>query len=231
MIRFDHITKVYGISHALSDVTFTIGKGEFVFLIGPSGAGKTTCLRLIIRDILPTKGVVSVDGTPVHTIPAGKAHLLRRKIGTVFQDFKLLFDRTIYENVALALEILGRKDAEVRKDVHDVLELAGLGKKANLFPQQLSAGELQRTSIARAIAGGPAILLADEPTGNLDPETAGEILAILGEINRMGTTVLMATHNATVVNELKKRTIALEDGHLVSDEEKGKYQIRKRNTK
>ncbi len=230
MIRFDHVTKLYGTSHALSDVTFSIGKGEFVFLIGPSGAGKTTCLRILIRDILPTKGTVEVDGVNIQQISAGKTHLLRRKVGTVFQDFKLLFDRTIYENVALTLEILGRKDPEIKKDVHDVLDLVGLGKKAIMFPQQLSAGELQRTSIARAIAGGPSILLADEPTGNLDPETAGEILAILGEINRMGTTILMATHNATVVNDLKKRTITLENGMLISDEEKGKYHINKKKS-
>ncbi|MBI3576748.1 cell division ATP-binding protein FtsE [Candidatus Gottesmanbacteria bacterium] len=231
MIHFDHVTKLYGITHALSDVSFHIDKGEFVFLIGPSGAGKTTCLRLIISEITPSKGTIVVDGTSLANIPPSKTHLLRRKVGTVFQDFKLLFDRTVYENVALALEILGRKDTEVKKDVHDVLELVGLGRKANLFPQQLSAGELQRTSIARAIAGGPTILLADEPTGNLDPETAGEILQILQEINRMGTTVVMATHNATVVNELRKRTITLEDGQLVSDEAKGKYQIRKRTAK
>jgi cell division transport system ATP-binding protein len=230
MIRFDHVTKSYGTAYALSDVTFTIGKGEFVFLIGPSGAGKTTCLRIIIRDILPTKGTVEIDGTNIAHVSVGKTHLLRRKVGTVFQDFKLLFDRTIYENVALALEILGRKDTEIKKDVHDVLELVGLGKKANLFPQQLSAGELQRTSIARAIAGGPSILLADEPTGNLDPQTAEEILQILGEINRMGTTIIMATHNATVVNELKKRTIALDDGKIISDEAKGRYHVSKRKS-
>ncbi len=230
MIRFNGVSKLYGTSSALSDVAFTIGKGEFVFLIGSSGAGKTTCLRMIICDILPTNGNVEVDGIDIRQVPAGKKYLLRRKVGTVFQDFKLLPDRTIYENVALALEILGRKDAEVKKDVHDVLGLVGLGGKAAMFPRQLSAGELQRTSIARAIAGGPTILLADEPTGNLDPQTAEEILRILVEINKIGTTVLMATHNAMVVNELKKRTITLENGRLVSDEAKGRYHLSKRKS-
>ncbi len=229
MIRFTGVTKSYGSTYALSDVTFQIEKGEFVFLIGPSGAGKSTCLRLIIRDIAPTKGDVIIDGTPLRSLSSGNTFRLRRKVGTVFQDFKLLSDRTVFENVALALEIVGRKEEEIKKDVHDVLELVGLGNTANLFPQQLSAGELQRTSIARAIVGGPSILLADEPTGNLDPATSWEILQILSEINRMGTTILMATHNAAVVNELKKRTITLEDGTMVSDEAKGIYRLSKKH--
>lgn len=226
MIRFDHVSKHYsGQSSALSDVTVEIKDGEFVFLIGPSGAGKTTFLRLLIRDLLPTSGTVFVDDWQVSNLPKGKLHHLRRKVAMVFQDFKLLIDRTVYENVALGLEILGKKDSEIQKGVADVLQLVGLADKKTHFPLQLSAGEMQRASIARAIVAGPKILLADEPTGNLDPHTASEILTILQEINKLGTTVIMTTHNATIVNDLKKRTISMHDGRLVADEEKGRYHI------
>lgn len=229
MIRFTHVTKSYGSVHALTDVSFEIQKGEFVFFIGPSGAGKTTCLRLITRDIIPTHGDIIVENIPLSSLSSGNTFHLRRKVGTVFQDFKLLPDRTVYENVALALEIVGRKEGEIKKDVRDILDLVGIGRKARSFPQELSAGELQRTSIARAIVAGPSILLADEPTGNLDPETAGEILAILSEINHMGTTILMATHNMSVVNEFKKRTITLVDGKMIHDEAKGSYTVTKKH--
>ncbi len=226
MIRFDHVDKQYaGHSHALSDLTVEIGDGEFVFLIGPSGAGKTTFLRLLIRDLLPSAGTIHVDSWKINTLPSAKVHLLRRKIGTVFQDFKLLTDRTVFENVALGLEILGKSPKEIASRVTDVLELVGLPGKKNSFPRELSAGEMQRTGIARAIVGGPTILLADEPTGNLDPDTASEILDILTEINKIGTTIVMATHNANIVNALKKRTIALHEGRLVSDEARGKYHV------
>lgn len=224
MIRFDHVAKQYsGRTFALSDVTVTISDGEFVFLIGPSGAGKTTFLRLLIRDLLPTAGTIHVDDWQVTKLKPSDVHLLRRKIGTVFQDFKLLSDRTVFENVALGLEILGKGDREIHSRVSDVLELVGLSDKKNSFPLQLSAGEMQRTGIARAIVGGPSILLADEPTGNLDPDTSWEILDILHEINKIGTTIIMATHNANIVNDLKKRTIALHEGKIVSDEAKGSY--------
>ncbi len=226
MIRFKNVAKQYpGHGIALSDITVEIPDGEFVFLIGPSGAGKTTFLRLLIRDLLPTSGSIHVDDLEVNSLPGSRIHELRRKIGTVFQDFKLLTDRTVFENVSLGLEILGKNDDEIRTRVTDVLELVGLSAKKNSFPIQLSAGEMQRTGIARAIVGGPTILLADEPTGNLDPDTAEEILDILNEINKIGTTVVMATHNATIVNELKKRTLALHEGKLVSDEVKGRYHI------
>jgi len=223
MIRFDKVSKLYSGHPALSDVSVGIDKGEFVFLIGPSGAGKTTLLRLLIHDIVPTSGVIHVDNWQLDTLPKKQIHLLRRKIGTVFQDFKLLSDRTVFENVALGLEIIGKTEREITTRVHDVLELVGLADKKNLFPVQLAAGEMQRTGIARAIVGGPSVLLADEPTGNLDPDTALEVLDILSEINKIGTTIIMATHNVTIVNDFKKRTIVLNEGKIVSDEEKGRY--------
>jgi cell division transport system ATP-binding protein len=224
MIRFDHITKTYGQGVcALDDVTAQIEDGEFVFLIGPSGAGKTTLLRLLLRDLLPTTGTVTIDDLVVNTMKTNSIYLLRRKIGMVFQDFKLLTDRTVFENVAIGLEILGKNAHEIKKGVNDILELVSLTDKRNLFPIQLSQGEMQRVSIARSIVGGPKILLADEPTGNLDPKTAWEILDILKEVNSIGTTVIMATHNAGIVNDMKKRTITLKFGKVVSDEEKGRY--------
>jgi len=224
MIRFDHVSKAFGPeTHALSNITVDIKDGEFVFLIGPSGVGKSTFLRLILRDILPTEGIIIIDDWDITKLPQSKIHLLRRKVGMVFQDFKLLVDRTTYENVALGLEILEKSKEETEKGVSDVLELVGLSHKRNSFPLQLSAGELQRVSIARAIVGGPKILLADEPTGNLDPDTSWDIMQILDEINSLGTTVMVATHNASFVNEMKKRTITLKHGEIKSDEEKGRY--------
>lgn len=228
MISFDHVFKLYGETHALSDISVEIKDGEFVFLIGPSGAGKTTFLRLLIRESVPTKGNIYLDDVSINTLAASQIHILRRKVGTVFQDFKLLTDRTVFENVALALEILGKDAHEIDYDVDRVLALVGLAKKKHLFPQQLSAGELQRTSIARTIVGGPKVILADEPTGNLDPETSWEILDVLQAINAIGTTIIMATHNAGIVNDLKKRTITLDHGLLISDVERGKYHIHKR---
>lgn len=228
MISFDHVTKLYGETPALSDVSVTVADGEFVFLIGSSGAGKTTFLKLLTRETLPTQGGITLDVWKINVLPSSQVHLLRRQVGVVFQDFKLLSDRTVFENVALALEILGKDDRDIARDVDKVLDLVGLESKKYLFPQQLSAGEMQRTSIARTIVGGPKVLLADEPTGNLDPETSWEILDILQEINDIGTTVIMATHNASIVNDLKKRTIALERGKVVSDEARGKYHIHKK---
>lgn len=226
MIRFNNVSKHFGgQTSALSDITVEIKDGEFVFLIGPSGAGKTTFLRLLIRDILPSRGTIHVDEWAVSDLPVSQIYLLRRRVGTVFQDFKLLDDRTVFENVALGLEILGKGAGEIDTRVMDVLELVGLADKRDNFPRELSAGEMQRTGIARAIVGGPGILLADEPTGNLDPQIAWDILDILKEIHKIGTTVIMATHNATIVNDLKKRTITLERGKVIRDEEKGRYHV------
>lgn len=223
MIQFINVSKVYGGHEALSDVSVSIPDGDFVFLIGPSGAGKTTMLRLIIRDMVPTSGKVMVDNIEVPKLPRGKIHHLRRKVGMIFQDFKILPDRTIFENIALALEIAGKKTQEIKKEVHDAMSLVGLSDKGYKFPAQLSAGELQRTSIARAMVMGPKIILADEPTGNLDPENAWNVMKILQEINTLGTTVVMATHNVELVNLLKKRTITIEGGKIVHDEKQGTY--------
>ena len=229
MIRFDHVSKHYpGHRGALSDITVDVATGEFVYLIGPSGAGKTTLLRLLMCDIVPTTGSVTVDEWKLSTIPKSQIHHLRRRVRTIYQDFKLLGDRTVYENVAVGLEVLGKNEKEIAGDVMKVLSLVGLENKAEHFPLQLSAGEQQRVSIARAIVGGPKILLADEPTGNLDPDTADEILHILEEVNSIGTTVIMATHNANIVNERKKRTITLHGGAVTSDEAHGRYHVTKK---
>jgi len=230
MIRFDNVSKYFGgTKPALSGVSVEIPDGDFVFLIGPTGAGKSTLLKLIIRDLVPSEGNITVDNWDIGTIPQSQIHLLRRHVRMVFQDFKLLFDRTIFENIAVGMEVLGKPKDEIDKGVRDVLELVELSDKADVFPAQISAGELQRISIARAIVGGPKILLADEPTGNLDPETSDDILDILKEVNRMGTTVIVVTHNATLVDKNKKRTITIKEGKITHDEIKGKYRLTKRS--
>jgi len=224
LISFSDVSKRYSAkSVALSDINFTVESGEFLFLVGNSGAGKTTLLRLLIRDLLPSSGKILIDSQDVTRLPRAKIPELRQKIGMIFQDFKILADQTVYENVAIALEILGKKKQEIDRKVREVVKLVNLEDKLFLFPTQLSAGELQRAAIARAIIGGPKVLLADEPTGNLDPTTSWEILKIIKEINKLGTTIIMATHNADVVNSMQKRVIALEKGKLVKDEQKGKY--------
>jgi len=230
MIRFDHVSKDFGgMKPALSDISVEIPDGEFVFLIGPTGAGKSTLLKLIIREFVPTVGTITVDDWDMTTIPQSQIHQLRRHVRMVFQDYKLLMDRTISENIAVGMEVLGKSREEIEKGVHDVLSLVELSDKTNVFPVQLSAGELQRIGIARAIVGGPKILLADEPTGNLDPETSEEILDMLKEVNKMGTTVIVVTHNATLVDKNKKRIITLKAGKLEHDEIKGKYHLTKRS--
>lgn len=226
MIEFLNVSKLYpGNSPGIVDISVKIPDGEFVFLIGPSGSGKTTFLRLIIRDLLPSTGNIIVDDISVNALTARTAYMLRRKIGIVFQDFKLLTDRTVYENVAIVSEILGKSHEEIEHGVMNVLELVGLHDKKNHFPMQLSAGEMQRAAIARAIVGGPKILLADEPTGNLDPQTSNGIWEILEEIHSLKTTVIIATHNQDAVNKMKKRTLTIEHGKLIADEMKGKYHL------
>ena len=224
MIQFKNVTKKFANGLvALAAVTLNIDKQEFVFITGASGAGKTTLLRLIIRDILPTSGEVIVDGEEVTKLPRKRILDLRRKVGMVFQDFKLLTDRTVFENVALALEIMGKKPQDNTLEVEKILTQVGLINQKDFFPIQLSGGEAQRTVIARAVVAKPKILLADEPTGNLDRSTSWEIIKLLEEINKNGTTVIMATNNFDIVNSLKKRVITLEKGKVKRDEKEGQY--------
>ncbi|MBI3379752.1 cell division ATP-binding protein FtsE [Candidatus Gottesmanbacteria bacterium] len=224
MIVFNDVSKKYSANVvALHEINLTISDGEFVFLVGSSGAGKTTMLRLVFGDLIPTKGSVFVDDWEVNKLKSNLIPLLRRKVGFVFQDFKLLSDRTVYENIAVALEILGRTKKEMDKRINEVLEIVSLVGKANYFPRQMSWGEQQRVAIGRAIAGEAKILLADEPTGNLDPKTSWEILKIIDKINKDGTSVIMATHNVDIVDSMKKRVIEIYNGRIVRDEKKSKY--------
>jgi len=223
MIKFENVSQKFSTKKVLSKISFQVAPKEFVFLIGPSGAGKTTLVRLIIRDLIPSSGKIWVDGWDLTHLAGAKIPLLRRKVGVVFQDFKILFDRTILENVILVLEILGEKEPSAKKKAKKALELVGLKGKEKFFPIQLSAGEIQRVGVARAIVGEPKVVLADEPTGNLDPATGWELIKLLDEINKMGTTILMTTHNVDIVNSLRKRVIALENGKIIKDEKEGKY--------
>lgn len=219
MIVFDKVTKVFANGDKVIDeVSFKIEPKEFVFITGRSGAGKTTLLRLMMREFLPTTGKILVDKEDITSLQPKKLPELRRKIGAVWQDFKLLWDRTVGENIALTLEILGHEEKEIIKHVQQLLELVGMTNKEDLFPAQISGGELQRTVIARALASKPKILFADEPTGNLDEITAGQIMELLKDINELGTTVLVATHNQSLVDKLGKRKLTLEKGKLVGDE-------------
>lgn len=224
MIQFDHVTKRFGEITALEEVSFVVEAGNFVFITGPSGSGKTTIIKLILREFLPTSGSITVDGVLTNKIKSKQILELRRKVGIVFQDFKLLSDRTVFENVALPLEVIGEKKKTIEEKVHESLKLVGLDERENLFPAQLAGGELQRTCIARAVVANPKILIADEPTGNLDPVTANQIAKLLKKINEKGTTVLMATHNVEIVNSMKERVITLEKGKIIKNEEKGKYE-------
>ena len=224
MIEFRNVVKQFKDGTvALDKANFVIGSGEFVFIVGPSGAGKTTIFRLLIREFLPTSGSIFLDKEEVNTLHRKKIPELRRKIGSAFQDYKLLWDRTVFENISLPLEILGRSSREIENEVLEILELVGLKEKGDLFPLQLSGGEIQRTVIARALIAKPSILFADEPTGNLDPATAWQIVKLLKQINEKGKTVIMATHNFDIVDSLKGRVISLEKGKIISDKKKGKY--------
>ena len=226
MIRFDKVTKKFGEIIALKEVDFEIKNQEFVFITGPSGAGKTTILKLILRHYLPTSGAIKVGGHDLSQISNKELVKLRREIGVVFQDFKLLTDRTVYENVAMALKIFGKKEKETQKEVEEVLDLVGLTKRSHLFPAQLAGGELQRACLARAVVAKPKILMADEPTGNLDPTTSWQIIKLLKKINRSGRTVIMATHNFEIVNSLKERVIEIDEGKLIADKKRGKYRVK-----
>ena len=225
MIRFEHVTKVYGdqTRPALDDASVDIDKGEFVFLVGASGSGKSTFLRLVIKEESPTAGRVWVAGKNLSTLSNWKVPTLRRQIGTVFQDFRLLPNKTVLGNVSFALEVIGKPDAFIKKVVPDVLDLVGLDGKSERYPDQLSGGEQQRVAIARAFVNRPMILIADEPTGNLDPETSIGIMKLLDRINRTGTTVVMATHDVAIVDQMRKRVIELEQGHVVRDQSRGVY--------
>lgn len=221
MIRLEEVTKTFGTgASALEDLSLTIDDGEFVFLVGPSGSGKTTFLRLLIREMLPTSGSIYVGEWDVARIPSNKVPHLRKKIGIVFQDLKLLNDRTILENVLLPLEMVNVKHEEAVKKVEDILDQVGILMHKDKFPIQLSGGELQRAAIARALVFEPEIILADEPTGNLDMTTSWEIVKLLQDINKTGTTIIMATHNNDIVSSLLKRVIGLEKGKLVKDNKK-----------
>jgi len=225
MIRLQDVSKVYdGGTVAAGDVNLEIAKGEFVFLVGPSGSGKSTLIRLMLRQELPTEGQIWVAGKEITSLPGWKVPLLRRSIGTVFQDFKLLPNKTVYENVAFALEVIGRPKHVIRGQVPQVLKLVGLAAKADRLPSQLSGGEQQRVSIARAFVNRPLILLADEPTGNLDPATSIGIMRLLDRINRTGTTVVMATHDHAIVDAMRRRVVALERGKIVRDQTRGAYE-------
>ena len=220
MIRFEHVTKVYPRSSrpALRDISLEVGRGEFVFVVGESGSGKSTLLRLALREEQATQGNVLVAGHELGRLPHRKVPRLRREIGTVFQDFRLLPNKTVRENVAFALEVTGAPLGEIRHRVPRLLALVGLEGQSEQLPAQLSGGEQQRAAIARALVHDPAILIADEPTGNLDPVTGWEIVQLLLEINALGTTLVMATHNQEIVTALRRRVVALEDGKIVRDE-------------
>jgi cell division transport system ATP-binding protein len=224
MIHFDRVSKEYPASGlVLEDISFVIEPKEFISLVGPSGAGKTTLLKLLLAEERPTEGSVFFESTDVQGLSKGELSLLRRRIGSIFQDFRLLAHKTAYENVAFAMEAAGRTDEEIASDVPHALELVDLANKMHHFPYQLSGGEKQRVAIARAIINQPDVIIADEPTGDLDPVNTHDVVQILKKINDLGTTIIMTTHNRGVVDALGKRVITLEKGKLMRDDKKGKY--------
>jgi cell division transport system ATP-binding protein len=225
MIVFDGITKVYEPDvTALRDVSFVIDKGDFVFVVGASGSGKSTIIRLLLKEVEPTRGRIIVGGRDLGRLPRSKVPMLRRNVQCVFQDFKLLPNRTAYENVAYALKVQGESRDSIRKKVPEVLALVGLAHKGSSLPDELSGGEQQRVSIARAVVNHPPLLVCDEPTGNLDPDTSVGIMQLLYRINRSGTTILMVTHDREMVDKMRKRVIALDAGRLARDERRGGYE-------
>jgi cell division transport system ATP-binding protein len=226
MIRFDNVTKVYkNGTVAVRGVSLDIQKGEFVFLVGPSGSGKTTCIRMLLREELPDRGRIWVAGREIIHMPKWRVPYLRRNVGCVFQDFRLLPNKTVFQNVAFTLEVIGRPKNVVETQVPQVLELVGLTKKRDNLPSELSGGEQQRVAVARAFVNRPLILLADEPTGNLDPGTSQGIMRLLDRINRTGTTVVVATHDAALVDWMRRRVVELDQGTIVRDQARGVYGI------
>ncbi|MBE6008480.1 MAG: cell division ATP-binding protein FtsE [Lachnospiraceae bacterium] len=224
MISFKNVTKIYGENDGgIVDINLDIEKGEFVFIVGPSGSGKSTMIGLMRKELNPDKGMIVVNGIPTAKMKRKRIPYLRRNIGVVFQEYKLLPNKTVYENIAFAMEVIEAPKRLMRRNIPAVLALVGLQSKANAYPDQLSGGEAQRVAIARAIVNNPPILLADEPTGGLDPDTADEIMTLLEEINRRGTTVVMATHAKNIVDQMQKRVINLDRGRIIRDVKKGGY--------
>jgi cell division transport system ATP-binding protein len=224
MISLQHVTKTYknGVT-ALDDASVEIEKGEFVFVVGPSGSGKSTMIRLLLKQEDATKGSIFIGGKNLAKMSSWDVPKLRRNVGTVFQDYKLLQDKTVFENVAFALEVIGKQKHIIDQRVPEILEYVGLGEKLNDYPDELSGGEQQRVSIARACVNRPLVLLADEPTGNLDPNTSVDIMRLLDKVNRIGTTVVMATHDQAIVDAMRKRVVELEQGRVVRDQSRGVY--------
>lgn len=225
MIYFNNVTKKYRDNMSLEDVTISIGPGEFVSIVGHSGAGKTTLTKLILAEEYPTDGTIFFESTNIHKLSSKDLTNFRRKVGVVFQDFRLLSNKTAFENIAFAMEATGKDDQEIAEDVPHVLDLVDLSHRASHFPHQLSGGEKQRLAIARAIITQPELIIADEPTGNLDPVNAAEVINILKKINDLGTTVILTTHNRSVIDQIKKRVVTLENGKVVRDDKDGKYMI------
>ena len=224
MILLSNVTKTYpNGSVALDDVSFLIERGEFVFIVGPSGAGKSTLIKLLMHEEVPSSGQVIINNKDIGKLKRREVPYLRRSMGVVFQDFRLLSNKTVFENVAFAMDIIGASRKEIRKQVPNVLSLVGLSHKAKSYPGELSGGEQQRVALARALVNNPAFLIADEPTGNLNPKVAMEIMELLENINKRGTTIIMATHAKDIVDAMKKRVIAIEDGKIVRDESRGGY--------
>ena len=226
MIQFEKVSKIYPPnSVAVQDISFQITEGEFISLVGKSGAGKSTLLELFLREEFPSEGRVLFQGDDVHQIPDSLLPEFRRKVGAVFQDYKLLQNKTAYENVAYVMEVMGAGEEDIVRDVSEVLDIVGLIERAHHYPAQLSGGEKQRVTIARALIHRPDVIIADEPTGNLDPYHTRDIIGLLVKINELGTTIILATHNREVINRLGKRVITLDAGRLVRDEERGKFMI------
>lgn len=229
IITLEHVSKTYPAgTKALQDLSLTIHKGEFVFIVGSSGSGKSTLIKLLLKEIEPTSGKIEVNGQELTTMKHKQVAKYRRMLGVVFQDFRLLKDRNVFENVAFALRVVGKSNYAIRRQIPAILTIMGLGDKYASFPRQLSGGEQQRVALARALVNKPPILLADEPTGNLDPKNSWEIMKLLDEINKKGTTVVVVTHNSEIVDAMQKRVITMKKGVMISDEQKGGYRYDKR---